>query len=58
MRLSGLGLLVILAGGLLGGPLTPAAQLPAQHPRIGILAPGTPPRSSVEALRQGLHALG
>jgi putative ABC transport system substrate-binding protein len=51
-------LLVILAGGILVVPLTPAAQPPEQHPRIGILAPGTPPRSSVEAFRQGLHARG
>jgi ABC-type uncharacterized transport system substrate-binding protein len=57
-RLSVLGLLVILAGGLLVVPLTLAAQPTAQHPRIGILAPGTPPRFSVEAFRQGLHALG
>src|SRR5262245_44218822 len=58
MRLSVFGLLIILASGLLIVPLAPAAQPTAQHPRIGILAPGTPPRSSVEAFRQGLHALG
>jgi putative ABC transport system substrate-binding protein len=58
MRLSVFGLLVILASGMLVVPLAPVAQPTAQHPRIGNLAPGTPPRSSVEAFRQGLHALG
>ena len=58
MRLRVLGLLVILAGGMLVVPRAPAAQPTAQHPRIGILAPGTPPRHTVEAFRQGLHALG
>ena len=58
MRLSVLGLLVILAGGMLVVPLAPAAQPTEQLPRIGILVPRTPPRYSVEAFRQGLHALG
>jgi ABC-type uncharacterized transport system substrate-binding protein len=58
MRLSALGLLVMLACGILMAPLVVAAQQAKQIPRIGILAPGTPPRSSVEAFRQGLRDLG
>jgi putative tryptophan/tyrosine transport system substrate-binding protein len=58
MRLSTLGLLVMLACGMLMAPLVVAAQQAKQIPRIGILAPGTPPRPSVEAFRQGLRDLG
>jgi len=43
---------------LLTVPLVAQAQPAGKMPRIGILAPGTPPRQSVEAFRQGLHALG
>jgi len=39
-------------------PLVVAAQQAKKIPRIGILAPGTPPRPSVEAFRQGLRDLG
>jgi putative ABC transport system substrate-binding protein len=39
-------------------PLGVAAQQAKQIPRIGILAPGTPPRPSVEVFRQGLRDLG
>ena len=58
MRLSALGLLVMLACGILMAPLVVAAQQARKIPRIGILAPGTPPRPSVEAFRQGLRDLG
>jgi putative tryptophan/tyrosine transport system substrate-binding protein len=58
MRLSTLRCLVTLACGLLALPLVVAAQPTRQMPRIGILAPGSPPRPSVEAFQQALRDLG
>jgi putative ABC transport system substrate-binding protein len=54
------GYLVTLACSLLAAPCTPDAQ-PAEHmPRIGVLISPSPRavRANVEALQQGLHALG
>jgi len=58
MRLLTLGCLVTLACGLLALPLVIAAQQTRKVPRIGILAPGSPPRPVVEAFQQALHDLG
>jgi putative ABC transport system substrate-binding protein len=58
MRLSTLRCLVTLACGLLALPLVVAAQQTRKIPRIGILAPGSPPRPGVEAFQQALRDLG
>src|SRR5713226_6342713 len=50
--------LVPLALSLLVAPLCADAQPPATVPRIGYLSAGSPASPSVEAFRQGLHALG
>jgi len=52
------GCIVMLTLGLLAAPLATHAQPAGKMPRIGILAPGPPPRPGVEAFRQGLRALG
>ncbi len=47
-----------LAGGLLAVPLAVEAQQVGRVPRIGVLAPGSPPLEQFEALREGLRDLG
>jgi putative tryptophan/tyrosine transport system substrate-binding protein len=51
-------LLIILVLGLYVAPLAADAQPPAIVPRIGYLSAGSPASPTVEAFRQGLHALG
>ena len=51
-------LIVILACGILLGPLTTEAQQPARVPRLGILYPRALPDPFIEAFRQGLRELG
>jgi putative tryptophan/tyrosine transport system substrate-binding protein len=58
MRLRTLRCLVTLACGLLALPLVVAAQQTRKIPRIGIIAPGSPPRPVVEAFQQALRDLG
>jgi putative tryptophan/tyrosine transport system substrate-binding protein len=52
------GCIIMLTLGLLAMPLAAAAPPAAQMPRLGVLAPGTPPQPWVEVLRQGLRDLG
>ena len=52
------GCIIMLTLGLLAMPLAAAAQPAGQMPRLGVLAPGTPPQPWVEVLRQGLRDLG
>jgi putative ABC transport system substrate-binding protein len=56
--MTALALLVTLALSILVAPPASNAQPARQMPRIGVLAPGSPPRHSVEAFWQGLRALG
>ena len=59
MILKTLGLIVILALGILSVPLSSEAQQPAKVPRIGVLSPGSPgPSPLLDAFRQGLRELG
>jgi putative ABC transport system substrate-binding protein len=60
MRLQLIGLIVILAVGLLLAPRTATAQQPTTVYRIGRLNPGPPivPNPGLEAFRQRLHDLG
>jgi putative ABC transport system substrate-binding protein len=55
---STLGCIVTLTLSMLAVPCGALAQPVRQMPRIGILAPGSPPRPTVEAFRQGLRDLG
>lgn len=50
--------LVLLIIALLSGGAMAEAQQPAKIPRVGLLRPGLPPDSYVEAFRQGLRDLG
>ena len=52
------GCIIMLTLGLLAMPLAAAARPAGQMPRLGVLAPGTPPQPWVEILRQGLRDLG
>jgi putative tryptophan/tyrosine transport system substrate-binding protein len=52
------GCIIMLTLGLLAMPLAAAAQPAGQMPRLGVLAPGSPPQPWVEVLRQGLRDLG
>jgi ABC-type uncharacterized transport system substrate-binding protein len=52
------GLIMTLTLSLLAALLAAHAQSGAQMPRLGVLAPGTPPQPWVEVLRQGLRDLG
>jgi len=58
MRLNTAVLAATLALLILMAPLAADAQPQGKVPRIGILAPGVPPRPGIEALRQGLRDLG
>jgi putative ABC transport system substrate-binding protein len=55
---SAVGGFVTLTLSLLAALLAAHAQPVEKIPRLGVLAPGTPPRPGVEALRQGLRDLG
>ena len=46
-----------VAGGLLAAPLAEAQQV-GRVPRIGVLAPGSPPLEQFDAFRKGLRDLG
>jgi putative ABC transport system substrate-binding protein len=47
-----------LAGGLLAAPLAAKGQQVGKVPRIGVLAPGSPPLEQFDAFRPGLRDLG
>ncbi len=47
-----------VAGGLLAAPLAVEAQQAQRIFRVGVLSPGAAPPGPLEALSQGLHALG
>src|SRR5260370_16142398 len=47
-----------LAGGRLAVPVAVEAQQVGRVPRIGVLAPGSPPLEQFESLREGLRDLG
>jgi putative ABC transport system substrate-binding protein len=57
MRLSAIGLILILALGILVAPHAAVAQQPVKVHRIGVLMFSSSP-SAIEELRQGLHELG
>ena len=58
MRLRTIGLISILALGLLVGPLTVEAQQAGKMPRIGYLRRSAGPSANTEAFLQGLRDLG
>ncbi len=58
MKLRTIGLISILALGLLAVPLPAKAQEPAKVPRIGFLSLTTEPMPQLRAFRQGLRDLG
>lgn len=64
MRISIIGLIMLLALGVLAAPLPADAQQAGRLRRIGFLSPSSPPESSadsaarVAAFRQGLHDFG
>jgi putative tryptophan/tyrosine transport system substrate-binding protein len=58
MGCSIVGVIIALILSMLAAPLAANAQPVGKLPRLGILAPGTPPGRAVEALRQGLRDLG
>ena len=58
MWCSTLGGIMILTLSLLAAPRAAMAQPAGKLPRIGVLAPGTPPEPWTEAFRQGLRDLG
>lgn len=61
MRYSTVGLIILFTLGMLAAPRMPAAQQPAQKPRIGFLATARSPSSvypTLEAFRRGLHEHG
>src|SRR5262245_36123577 len=69
MRLSAIGLMLILALGVLVAPLVTAAPPQGNLPRLGVLTAGSPPppfadtswsarNSTALGLLQGLHELG
>jgi putative ABC transport system substrate-binding protein len=62
MRLSAIGLVVILTCGVLVAPLAVAAQQPGKVPRLGVLVSGFSPSDAAEILRspywQEMHARG
>ena len=60
MKRSNIGLIVILALGILAAPLAADGQPPAKVPRIGVLAMGSSAQGSafVEPFLQGLRDLG
>jgi putative tryptophan/tyrosine transport system substrate-binding protein len=58
MWCSAVGYLVMLILSLLAVSFATGAQPLAKMPRVGILAPGSPPHQGFDELRQGLHDLG
>ena len=52
------GMMIALTLSMLAVPQAAHAQPVGKIPRLGVLAPGTPPQPAVEALRQGLRDLG
>ena len=62
MRLNALGLIAILAIGILVAPCLAEAQQPGKVPLVGFLHPGSPPPAPlppiIEAFREGLRDIG
>src|SRR3984893_6590033 len=50
--------MALLSGGLLAVPLAAEAQQAGKVPRVGVLAPGSPPLEHFDAFRKGLLDLG
>lgn len=58
VKFATVGLIALLALGLLLAPVAADAQQAGRVPRIGVLRPGVPPDPYVEFFRQGLRDLG